>query len=210
MSDELIRTLQNQMATIAATLAKLTGERKMPTFAETATPYLANKLANPTLRAATKRSFDNQVRLHLTPAFGSLALDKITNAEWLKWVEAERAKEGRHVTRFFNARKALIEILRFAKDEGPSRNSQDSTTQTSAGGRVGPWRSRRSSAFSGNAPTDSASFFRRFSGWVAGRGRFSAGSGLCSAGPSRERHGLTFPRGFQRPGELARSRSIPD
>jgi integrase len=136
MSDaELIRSLQNQMATLAATLAKVTGERRMPTFAEVASPYLADKLTNPTLRAATKRSFNNSVRLHLLPAFGSMTLDKLTNVEWLKWVESERAKPGRHLTRFFNTRKALIEILRAAKDVGhieklPKLDDPDESKQT--------------------------------------------------------------------------------
>ena len=124
MSDERILELQRQLAKVSETMSKISGERRAPTFGEFAQGYLESKIANPTLRDTTKRSFSQQVEGHLIPTFGTLPIDKISNAEFLKWViakreEAESRPAGRgRLTRFFNARKYLIEILGAAKEAG--------------------------------------------------------------------------------------------
>lgn len=117
MSDEDLKSLQRQVATLSAGIAKLSGDAQIPTFAEFAQEYLREKMMRP-LREATKRSFENQVRLHLVPGFGGILIDRLTNALWLEWIEREQAKEGRRLTKFFNSRKSLIEILRSALDRG--------------------------------------------------------------------------------------------
>lgn len=112
------------MATMAETMRLISGERRTPTFGEFAKGYLEEKLANPTLRDTTKRSFYQQVDKHLIPTFGAIPIDKISNVDFLKWVvskreDAESLKPGRgRMTRFFNARKYLIEILGAAKELG--------------------------------------------------------------------------------------------
>lgn len=117
MSDEALKSLRKQIESLNAAVAKMSGDNPVPTFGEFASSYLKEKLARP-LREATKRSFENQVRLHLIPGFGGLFIDKMTNPVWLEWVEREKTKEGRKLTRFFNARKSLIEILRAAQHAG--------------------------------------------------------------------------------------------
>ena len=104
------------MAKMSESIGKLTGDDAAPQFGDYAMDYLAAKLDNPTLRQSTKTSFENQVLKHLIPAFGALQMDKITNAVFLRQVSAMREKGD--VTRFFNFRKALIELLTAAKNEG--------------------------------------------------------------------------------------------
>lgn len=113
MSDEL-RDLQRQIAKLSGTIGKMAGDRPALLFKDYASPYLAAKLLNPTLRGSTKASFANQVTKHLLPAFGHLPIDKIANAEWLGWVMSNPSG----ITRFFNARKSLVEILTAAKADG--------------------------------------------------------------------------------------------
>lgn len=116
-----LRDLQRQLAQLTESIGRISGERIVPHFKEYAETYLAAKLANPTLRRATKKSFEHQVNNHLTPAFGNLPLEAITNAEFLKWVTWVRETNptrNRKVTRFFNARKNLTEILHAAMNEG--------------------------------------------------------------------------------------------
>lgn len=122
--DERILELQRQIARISASISLVAGDRRTPTFGEYASTYLDNKLANPTLRETTKRSFYQQVKCHLIPTFGAIPLDKLGNMEFLKWVVEKRdaaetlpAGPGR-MTRFFNARKYLIEVLGAAKEDG--------------------------------------------------------------------------------------------
>jgi integrase len=112
MSDEAFRALQRQMQKLAEDMSKHAGETPVVLFGVYAEQYLSAKLARPKLRASTKRSFENQVRKHLIPRFGSLPIDKITNAVWLAWIEDEKG-----IKKFFNARKSLIEVLRAAKED---------------------------------------------------------------------------------------------
>lgn len=116
MSDEL-DNLRRQVAELSASFNRLAGDRIVLSFKDFALEYLKRKLANPTLRAATKEAFENQVRKHLVPRFGALPIEKISNAEWLYWVTEEQAKP-KGIRRFFNARKVLIEIMRAAREDG--------------------------------------------------------------------------------------------
>lgn len=102
---------------MAAALAGLVGERKTPTFGEFAGEYQAEKLASPKLRESTKRSFEYNVRCQLIPAFGHLSIDKLGNVDWNAWITAKRQETGT-ITRFFNARKVIIEILNAAVERG--------------------------------------------------------------------------------------------
>lgn len=117
MADDDLQALRRQAEALNAAVAKLAGNSIVPTFGQFAQEYLKEKLMRP-LRAATKRSFENQVRLHLVPGFGGILIDRLTNAIWLEWIEREQMKEGRRLTKFFNARKCLIEILRAAQERG--------------------------------------------------------------------------------------------
>jgi len=125
MTDEMSELLK-QMLKLQQMTERMTGERKVTLFKDFAFEYLLEKINNPTLRAGTKKCFELQTRVHLIPAFGTLELDKITNAVWLTWVtkkreETEQAfgKPGRKgIRRFFNARKCLIEILLAAHERG--------------------------------------------------------------------------------------------
>jgi integrase len=113
MSDEEFRALQRHMQATLERLNKLAGDTPEVLFKDFAHSYMNQKLARPTLRASTKVSFENQVRKHLVPRFGALPLGKIDNTIWLQWVDDEKG-----LTKFFNARKALTEILTAAKKQG--------------------------------------------------------------------------------------------
>ncbi len=123
-SDEQILELQRQMAKMTETMRKISGDRRTPTFGEFAAEYMEQKLANPTLRETTKRSFYQQVACHLIPTFGDTPIDKVNNKDFLKWVvakreAAEQMKSGPgRMTRFFNARKYMVEIMSAAKEAG--------------------------------------------------------------------------------------------
>lgn len=99
---------------VLAALESVQRPGRAPTaFGPWAASYLAIKLANPTLRAATRSAFRGRVLKHLIPAFGALELKEVTNAAFLRWVS-----ETKELTRFFNFRKDLIEILGAARNEG--------------------------------------------------------------------------------------------
>lgn len=110
--DESLRTLRRQAAALLASLDRQAGETPAVLFKDFAASYLAAKLLRPKLRLSTKRSFENQLTKHLIPRFGMLPLEKITNAIWLEWVT-----EAKGITKFFNARKTLLEVLKAAKEQ---------------------------------------------------------------------------------------------
>lgn len=104
--DEAIRSLQRQMLQLTADMNRVAGDTQEVLFKDFASEYLAEKLNRTKLRDATKRSFENQVLKHLIPRFGQLPLGKINNAIWNQWIADEKK-----ITKFFNARKSIIEIL---------------------------------------------------------------------------------------------------
>lgn len=122
--EEDFKTLRKQFEALTSSMNKLAGEKKELLFREFALAYMEAKLRDLTLRESTRRSFECQVRGHLIPAFGALPIEKVNNAEWLYWVtEKKKDAEGRppgrgRMTRFFNARKYLMEILIAAKEDG--------------------------------------------------------------------------------------------
>lgn len=124
MGDDRLKELQRQLLKLQGSVNALAGEQETILFKDFAATHLANKLANPTLREATKRSFEHSVRMHLVPAFGLLPLERINNTEWLQWVTdmrravALKPQGERAITRFFNVRKALLELLNAAKEGG--------------------------------------------------------------------------------------------
>lgn len=112
-NDEALRALQRQMAKLTADLNRVAGDTPVILFKDFAETYTARKLLRPNLRKSTKTSFLNQITKHLVPRFGQLPLNKINNTPWLQWVT-----EDKSLTKFFNARKALIELLTAAVEEG--------------------------------------------------------------------------------------------
>lgn len=111
-----VKEIQHQIAKLNAVLARLGGVEETTTFADFARSYMGDKMLNPELRDSTKRSFRHHVENHLIPGFGHLPLGRINNAAWIAWVTQARA-HGK-ITRFFNARKTLCEILIAAREEG--------------------------------------------------------------------------------------------
>jgi len=111
--EERIRALQRDIAKLTAGVSALAGDKPSVTFREFAMQYLEAKLQRPTIRASTKKIFAHQVERHLIPAFGALPLEAITPKVFFDWMGQQK-----RITRFFNARKALIEIMRAAKDAG--------------------------------------------------------------------------------------------
>jgi integrase len=71
-------------------------------------------------RDNTYRSTRNQIVNHILPAFGHLKPSQMTPLKWNNYDSEERKKGKR--TKLFNTRKALIEILNRAKDEGLIQN----------------------------------------------------------------------------------------
>ena len=92
-----------------------------PLLRDFAKIYLSAKLKNADLRESTKKSFENQVTKHLIPGLGHLPLDLVTGEEWDAWVlRLQRANERgeKVISRFFNLRKCLTEILCAAQKDG--------------------------------------------------------------------------------------------
>lgn len=111
-------------------IGKVSDESGVIYFERFAKRYLAMKLANPSISKTTKQAFQNQLiasprssgrmsdesRPRLLDGFGHLPLDRITNDNWIEWTQKVRSEIG--ALQFFNARKALIEILNAAKRAG--------------------------------------------------------------------------------------------
>ena len=135
MADEAaeLARVRQLLAEIQATTLRLAIDKPPVLFGDYAKAYLASKLLRPTLRQSTKDRFTNDVNRHLIPAFGKLPLDKISNAVWLAWVSEEKK-----IRKFFGPRKALVEILRAAKDDGNLDHSPKLENPDEAGdvGRV--------------------------------------------------------------------------
>lgn len=114
-----LKELQKQIAKLTEGIAKLSGDRVDLTFGDFASVYLQQKLMRPTLRKATLQSFRQSVENYLIPGFGPVPIADITSSMWLYWVSEIRSRpKGSAITRFFNVRKYLIEILLAAKEEG--------------------------------------------------------------------------------------------
>lgn len=113
MNDEEMRNLLRLAEKLKSATERMSGERATVSFKEFAEEYKSKKMKDPTLRQSTKNLFENQVGLHLIPAFGHLPIDQVGASVFYDWM----SKQNR-LTRFFNARKCLIEILRAAKEEG--------------------------------------------------------------------------------------------
>lgn len=115
MNDDELQNLRRLVEQLSGSIKRASNEQPL-LFGDFAKGYLEAKLLNPTLRTSTKASFENQVRMHLLPAFGTIPIERIKNGEWLGFVTDMRAKK--RIGRFFNARKVLIEILSAARNEG--------------------------------------------------------------------------------------------
>jgi len=92
--------------------------KPVPTIKEWAQTYQERKFAKTSLRESTKRATEYQVRCNLIPAFGHLPLNKFTAHHWNVWVLSAQRDNVKKITRFFNARKCMIELLHAAKEEG--------------------------------------------------------------------------------------------
>ena len=92
--------------------------KPIPTVGEWISIYLERKLAKTSLRDSTKRASEYQFRRNLIPAFGKIPLNKFTAHDWNTWVMKEQRENSGKITRFFNARKNMIEALHAAKEEG--------------------------------------------------------------------------------------------
>lgn len=110
-------------------LGKMTDEQGVIYFSRFARRYLNAKLDNPKFAIKTKRRFqgefeaslhssesEERYRPRLFDAFGHLPLEKITNEVWEAWM-ASIAKDFPEF-HFFNARKALLEVLNYAHENG--------------------------------------------------------------------------------------------
>lgn len=116
MNDDL-KSLQQQLAKLTENVNRLAGDAPEPTFGEFLEKYQRQKMADFTLRESTRNAFADQAK-HLARGFGHRKLKEIGNIVWLEWVSASRADPAMRVTRFFNARKTLIEVLHAAREEG--------------------------------------------------------------------------------------------
>ena len=111
-----IRSIQKQLEKLTAAVSKQAGDTTSPLFKDFALNYQSEKLAKTSLRIATKRAFEYQVRCFLVPAFGHLTLDQITSHVWDTQIPLWLG-QGR-LTRFFNTKKCMTEIMRAAHKAG--------------------------------------------------------------------------------------------
>lgn len=84
-------------------------------FDRFAEKFLDRRLANDSLRSRTKALSEYEVK-QLTEAFGHLELKQITAERYEEWVKDAKASGKRQ--KFFNAKKALVQILREAQASG--------------------------------------------------------------------------------------------
>ncbi len=89
-----------------------TGEIYFDRYAE---KFLERRLENDAIRSGTKRLASYEVT-RLIEGLGHLRLEQITNERYVDWVKESKALGGRQ--KFFNAKKALLQILRAAHDAG--------------------------------------------------------------------------------------------
>lgn len=95
----------------------------------------ALKAAKASRKPKTLKSFSEQVDNHINPHFGHLRPDQITSLRWETYDAEERKRIHRkrvggrvyeyRRTKLFNTRKALIEILHRAEEEGMIRRVPD-------------------------------------------------------------------------------------
>lgn len=112
-------TLKKQLEKALAAMAKANGTTASPTFGEVADRFLAEKKNKSGLRAATKASTDYQHRRNLG-AFRHIPIDTFTSVHWdarVAEIQAMPASE-QPCTRFFNFRKATLEVLNYAFNSG--------------------------------------------------------------------------------------------
>ncbi len=93
------------------------GTTKSPTFGEVRARFLNEKLNKSSLRGSTKTATEYQHRRNLVD-FDHIPIDKFSSSDWDAWVTQQQNVEKKKLTRFFNARKALSEILNYAHSEG--------------------------------------------------------------------------------------------
>jgi hypothetical protein len=117
-TESQIRDASKLIGMLSASLAELT-DKKVPTFGEFTQGWLKEQMDSHAHRESTKKAKEYQVRRNLIPAFGQIPLDRFGNADWNAWVKLtkENPKDWR-ITRYFNARKTVNEILNAAKERG--------------------------------------------------------------------------------------------
>lgn len=115
------------LALFNAWLDRVSDDQGVVLFGRYAKRYLKVKLANPKLARKTKATFRNQfeptnrpaedrARPRLLEAFGHLRIEQINNDVWKRWMI--EFWETHPSFRFFNARKALLEVLNNAYEAG--------------------------------------------------------------------------------------------
>ncbi len=120
MNEVQVREIQRTIENLNASMASLAGERTSPTLGEFAKEFMVEQMASSEHRDSTKTAKEYQVRRNIVPAFGHIPLDQFGNRDWNKWVKEMRSSTDRHkqITRFFNARKTVTELLHAAKARG--------------------------------------------------------------------------------------------
>lgn len=96
-------------------IGRLSDESGDVYFDRYAEKFLERRLENNSLREGTKRLTEYEVK-RLIDGLGYLRIDKITAERYEEWVKDSRASGER--SKFSNARKYLIQILRDAHDAG--------------------------------------------------------------------------------------------
>jgi integrase len=103
-------------------------------FAKFARKYLNSKLEDPEIREKTKKTFRNQLepsplsteknpRPRLIDGLGHLPIEKVTKEKFKEWRNLVLAEYPGF--KFFNAKKALVELLSAAKDAGYLKSVPD-------------------------------------------------------------------------------------
>jgi integrase len=112
-----LRSLQRQIEKLSASVNKAAGDSQALTFGEVASRFLTFKMNKASLRDSTKRATEYQHRRNLID-FAHIPIDKFGAPDWDHWVALQQQAEEKKLTRFFNARKAVSEVLNYAHNEG--------------------------------------------------------------------------------------------
>ena len=98
-------------------VAQKNSPRSGPTTFKTLALEVLQTKEPPATRPNTYATAKNQIEKHLIPAFGHLRPNQITRLLWERWVSSEHRRPG-GIKKFFNAHKAIMEVLRRALEEG--------------------------------------------------------------------------------------------
>lgn len=122
-SEEQLKQASRIIEALSASLSGL-ADKKVPTLAEFGDQWIEQQLARTEIRESTKASKRYQWSRYLRPILGTIPVDQVGNHDWNALVKMTQSDYPTwRITRYFNPRKTLNEILLAAKTAGHRENT---------------------------------------------------------------------------------------